>query len=143
MSELALRWKIHLSDGTIETLAFIERWERSEVEQRAGEVWPDRVERVEPVQPPPGRYAAGARAPIVWVFLCDICAGFAPLTDEGYEGALTGRCQGCGHEARELHRFRAWIDTAPGCNCSGGHAQMHGDVLAKANVTDEPQGHDR
>lgn len=79
---------------------------------------------------PPGRYAAGGRSPIVAVFLCAGCAGFAPFTDEDYEGFLSGQCNGCGQSSRELHRFRAWIDTACGCRCRGGHDQMFGDVWA-------------
>jgi hypothetical protein len=92
---------------------------------------------------PPGRYAQEQRAPIVWVLLCAGCAGFAPFTTEDYNGFLSGRCHGCGISSRELHRFRAWIDTAPGCNCNGGHEQMKGDVWAADNVTREPQGYDR
>lgn len=89
---------------------------------------------------PSGTYAQGKRAPIVWVLLCAGCAGFAPMTTPDYEGFLTGQCQGCHRRSRELHRFRAWIDTAPGCNCTGSHPQMRGDVVAKDNVSDEPQG---
>lgn len=88
---------------------------------------------------PTGRYAGETRAPIVWVLLCAGCAGFAPQTTADYEGFLSGRCQGCATYSRELHRFRAWIDTAPGCNCTGGHPQMRGDVYAADNVTREPQ----
>lgn len=88
---------------------------------------------------PPGRYAQEQRAPIVWVLLCAGCAGFAPFTDSDYRGFLSGRCPNCGIDSRELHRFRAWIDTAPGCNCTGSHPQVVGDVWAADNVTREPQ----
>lgn len=90
---------------------------------------------------PPGRYVRGERAPIVWVLLCAGCAGFAPTTAEDYRGFLSGRCAGCRIDSRELHRFRAWIDTAPGCNCTGGHPQVHGDMLAAHHVTTEAQAH--
>jgi hypothetical protein len=87
---------------------------------------------------PPGRYAQGQRSPIVWVLLCASCAGFAPTTTEDYHGFLSGRCEGCGTKSRELHRFRAWIDTAPGCRCTGGHERIHGDVHAAATIAREP-----
>ena len=88
---------------------------------------------------PPGRYAGGARAPWVWALLCAGCAGFAPFTSDDYDGFLMGRCQGCGMSSRELHRFRAWIDTAAGCNCTGSHEQAIGDVWAADNVVREHQ----
>jgi hypothetical protein len=79
---------------------------------------------------PPGTYAKGARSPIVYVYLCPPCAGYAPLTDEDYDGALSGRCQGCGAESRELHRFQALILSAAngGCMCDLGHPQVTGDL---------------
>lgn len=84
---------------------------------------------------PAGRYNQGARSPIVAVYLCAGCAGFAPITEERYEGALSGRCSGCGIWSRELHRFRAWIDTACGCRCNAGsHDQVYGDVWAADNA---------
>jgi hypothetical protein len=83
---------------------------------------------------PAGRYAQCGRSPIVWVFLCAACAGFAPFTAEDYWGALSGQCHGCGLHTRELHRFRAWLDTAPGCRCTNSHRQAVGDVRAAANV---------
>jgi hypothetical protein len=86
---------------------------------------------------PTGRYAQGGRSPIVWVFLCAGCAGFPPFTDEDYRGYLSGQCSGCGTTTRELHRFRAWIDTAVGCRCTGGHPQAIGDVRAAVNVVRE------
>jgi hypothetical protein len=91
----------------------------------------DRCER----KPPPGRYAQGKRSPIVWVLLCDVCAGFALNVDESYQGYLSGRCQGCGCQAPELHRFHAYISTAEGCDahsgaCAGRHPRVFGDVRA-------------
>lgn len=83
---------------------------------------------------PPGRYADGGRSPIVWVALCAGCAGFAPFTPEDYEGALSGGCQGCGIRTRELHRFRAWIDSASGCRCTGEHARVHGDLAVEGSA---------
>jgi hypothetical protein len=77
---------------------------------------------------PPGTYAGGGRSPIVWVLLCAPCAGYAPISDPDYRGALSGRCQGCGSNSRELHRFRAWIDSASGCNCTGDHVRVTGDL---------------
>lgn len=88
---------------------------------------------------PPGRYAQGTRSPIVAVFLCPVCAGFAPFTDKSYGGYLSGRCNGCGIQTRELHRFRAWIDTACGCRCTQGHAQVYGDQWAIDNVSSEQE----
>lgn len=91
----------------------------------------DRGER----KPPPGRYAQGKRSPITWVLLCDVCAGFALNVDESYNGYLSGRCQGCGCQAPELHRFVAYISTAEGCDahsgaCAGRHPRVFGDVRA-------------
>lgn len=79
---------------------------------------------------PRGRYAKGARSPIVYVLLCPPCAGYAPITDEDYEGALSGRCQGCGTDTRERHRFQAVILSAAngGCMCDTGHPQVTGDL---------------
>lgn len=86
---------------------------------------------------PPGRYAQGGRSPIVWVPLCAGCAGFAPSTPEDYRGQLSGQCAGCGVHTRELHRFQAWIDTADGCNCTGSHPQVVGDVRAVESLSSE------
>jgi hypothetical protein len=79
---------------------------------------------------PPGTYANGGRSPVVYVLLCPPCAGYAPTTDEDYEGALSGRCQGCGANTRELHRFQAVILSAAngGCMCVTGHPQVTGDL---------------
>jgi hypothetical protein len=77
---------------------------------------------------PPGRYAQGGRSPIVWVLLCAGCAGFAPFTPEDYSGFLSGTCNGCGCRTREMHRFRAWIDSAAGCGCRGEHPRVRGDL---------------
>ena len=87
---------------------------------------------------PPGTYAKGARSPIVYVLLCPSCAGYAPTTDPSYSGALSGRCQGCGADSRELHRFQALILSAAngGCMCDSGHPQVTGDLptLESANA---------
>lgn len=83
---------------------------------------------------PVGRYAQGGRSPIVWTYLCAACAGYAPLTDQDYSGNLTRTCNGCGVNTREVHRFRAWIDTADGCQCSSEHPQAIGDVRAAVTM---------
>lgn len=83
---------------------------------------------------PPGTYARGQRSPIVWVYLCARCAGYAPITPEGYDGALTGNCGGCGTHRTEVHRFRAVIDSAAGCNCTMQHPRMTGDLSATADT---------
>lgn len=94
---------------------------------------------------PPGPYAQGQRSPIVWVLLCSVCAGFGPTTPEDYRGALSGQCAGCGTHVRELHRFRAWIDSTSGCRCRGSHDRVVGDVdvnvaaLAGRVVVDLPE----
>ena len=79
---------------------------------------------------PPGTYAQGARSPIVYVHLCPSCAGYAPITPVDYDGYLSGRCQGCGANSRELHRFQAMIMSAAngGCMCDSGHRQVAGDL---------------
>jgi hypothetical protein len=80
---------------------------------------------------PPGTYAKGGRSPVVYVLLCPPCAGYAPTTDEGYDGFLSGRCQGCGAGSRELHRFQALIMSAAngGCMCTVHmHPQVTGDL---------------
>jgi hypothetical protein len=87
---------------------------------------------------PPGPYAKGARSPIVWVLLCPVCAGYAPMTDPDYSGFLSGQCQGCGSCCRELHRFSALIASADGCNCTGQHDRVRGDLFGKPGVG-EPQ----
>jgi len=84
---------------------------------------------------PPGTYAKGGRSPIVYVRLCPPCAGYAPTTGEDYDGALSGRCQGCGADSRELHRFQALILSAAngGCFCEG-HRQVTGDLPTMASA---------
>ena len=79
---------------------------------------------------PPGTYAGGARSPIVYVLLCAPYAGYAPMTDPDYCGFLSGRCQGCGSDSRELHRFQALIMSAAngGCQCTTEHRQVTGDL---------------
>jgi hypothetical protein len=85
---------------------------------------------------PPGRYANGGRSPIVYVMLCPPCAGYAPITDPGYDGALSGRCQGCGADSRELHRFQAVIMSAVpgGCMCVTAHGRVTGDLPTEAEA---------
>lgn len=85
---------------------------------------------------PPGAYAGGARSPIVMVLLCPPCAGYAPMTDPDYRGFLSGRCRGCGSECREVHRFAALIDSAPGCRCTGEHDRVDGDLSAEETVAE-------
>lgn len=80
---------------------------------------------------PSGTYAGGGRSPVAQVWLCAPCAGYAPLTDPDYSGALSGRCQGCGSESREIHRFPALIESADGCSCSGAHFRASGDLHAR------------
>lgn len=84
---------------------------------------------------PSGTYAKGTRSPIVYVRLCTPCAGYAPTTDPGYSGALPGRCQGCGGNSRELHKFQALILSAAngGCFCEG-HRQVSGDLPTEASA---------
>lgn len=86
---------------------------------------------------PPGTYAKGGRSPVVYVWLCPVCAGYAPTTDEDYWGGLPSpRCQGCGANSRELHRFQALILSAAngGCMCDSGHRQVCGDLPAEASA---------
>jgi hypothetical protein len=86
---------------------------------------------------PPGVHLNGVRSPVIWVLLCPPCAGYAPTTDPGYCGHLSGQCRGCGLSSRELHRFGAWINTEAGCSCTGvaadcscadRHERVFGDV---------------
>lgn len=79
---------------------------------------------------PEGRYAGGARSPIVWVLLCAGCAGFAPFTSEDYDGYLSGHCGGCGRWSRELHRFPAYINSVEGCSCGRHGEPIVGDMRA-------------
>lgn len=79
---------------------------------------------------PPGTYAAGARSPVVYVYLCPTCAGYAPISTPDYSGALSGQCQGCGSACRELHRFPALINSAARCQCRGQHGRVTGDLQA-------------
>jgi hypothetical protein len=87
---------------------------------------------------PPGTYARGGRSPIVYVYLCAPCAGYAPTTDEDDDWipGLSGRCQGCGANSRELHRFQALILSAAngGCMCDSGHPQVTGDLPTEASA---------
>ena len=79
---------------------------------------------------PPGTYAGGGRSPVVYVLLCPPCGGYPPITDPDYDGFLSGRCQGCGGNSRELHRFQALIMSAAngGCQCTSAHRQVTGDL---------------
>jgi hypothetical protein len=85
---------------------------------------------------PPGTYAGGGRSPIVYVHLCAPCAGYAPTTAEDYRGFLSGRCQGCGANSRELHRFQALIMSAAngGCMCTTEHRQVAGDLPTEGDA---------
>jgi hypothetical protein len=80
-----------------------------------------------PGKVPPGPYAKGERSPIVWVLLCAGCAGFAPLAQWPHQADLKS-CQGCGTWTRELHHFRALIDSAAGCHCGTHGEPLVGDV---------------
>lgn len=75
----------------------------------------------------------GARSPVVYVRLCPPCGGYQPMTPEDYYGALSGRCQGCGSEHRETHRFPALIDSARECACTTSHQRVSGDLPAGAD----------
>jgi len=88
---------------------------------------------------PPGTYAGGKRSPIAYVYLCAVCAGFAPLTGPGYSGAMNGECDGCGDLARELHRFPALIDSAAGCNCRTSHDRVTGDLTPSLKLAEAAQ----
>lgn len=79
---------------------------------------------------PAGTYAGGGRSPIAYVLLCPSCAGYAPTTDEDYGVFLSSRCEGCGAQPRELHRFQALILSAAngGCMCTMEHRQVTGDL---------------
>jgi hypothetical protein len=85
---------------------------------------------------PPGTYAKGARSPIVYALLCAPCAGYAPTTDPGHDSALSGRCQGCGADSRELHRFQALILSAAngGCRCTTEHPQVTGELPTEESL---------
>jgi hypothetical protein len=85
---------------------------------------------------PPGNYAKGGRSTIVYALLCAPCAGYAPITDPDYNGALSGQCQGCGAWTRELHRFQALILSAAngGCMCVAGHPQVTGDLPTEESL---------
>lgn len=84
---------------------------------------------------PPGRYAQGARSPVVYVWLCAPCAGFAPLP--GLKGDGAYHCGGCGYYVAEVHRFPAVIDSARDCCCPPVHQRVTGDLRAHAHK-DEP-----
>lgn len=77
---------------------------------------------------PRGTYAGGARSPVVYVYLCPTCAGYAPALPAG--APESAHCQGCGAYVREVHRFQALIMSAAngGCMCDLGHRQVTGDL---------------
>lgn len=80
---------------------------------------------------PPGTYAKGARSPVVYVFLCPVCAGYAPTVPEDDPLYPVGaHCQGCGAYVREVHQFQALIMSAAngGCMCTTEHRQVTGDL---------------
>lgn len=87
---------------------------------------------------PPGTYSRGGRSPIVYALLCAPCAGYAPTTDPDYDWipGVSGRCQGCGANSREVHRFQALIMSAAngGCMCVTGHPQVTGDLPTEASA---------
>jgi hypothetical protein len=59
------------------------------------------------------------------LYLCWECGGFAPITELGYSGALSGTCDGCQLPKREVHRFDVRVDPSrlEPCACSGAHAR--------------------
>lgn len=77
---------------------------------------------------PEGRYAQGCRSPIVWVWLCARCAGFAPTVHPAEHQYKGNRCKGCGIPGLELHRFRAYIDSISGCSCERQPCPVVGDL---------------
>jgi hypothetical protein len=83
---------------------------------------------------PPGTYAKGGRSPIVYVFLCAPCAGYAPALPE--DSPATEHCEGCGSYTREVHRFQALIMSAAngGCMCTLEHPQVTGDLPTEASA---------
>lgn len=86
---------------------------------------------------PPGTYAGGARSPIVYVWLCPVCAGYAPTVPEDSPLYPVGaHCQGCGAYVRETHRFQALILSAAngGCMCIPEHRQVTGDLPTEESV---------
>lgn len=99
---------------------------------------------------PEGRYNQGGRSPIVWVWLCARCAGFAPTRDpepiaragerdRGTSAVRRSQCQGCKNIGLELHRFRAFIDSASGCDAGtlcAHRVPVVGD-LSPVKVTEE------
>lgn len=84
---------------------------------------------------PPGTYAKGGRSPIVHVWLCPPCGGYAPMTDEG-DRYQPGQCDGCGASSRELHRFQSLILSAAngGCMCDTHRGQVTGDLPTSASA---------
>lgn len=83
---------------------------------------------------PEGRYARGGRSPIVWVWLCARCAGFAPTLDPRWsETNCYAPCDGCGCRGVELHRFRAYIASTEGCSCERRGCPVTGDLTASAS----------
>ena len=82
---------------------------------------------------PSGRYAQGGRSPIAYVYLCPPCGGYAPTRMTGTQADPPyGRCQGCGCDVTELHRFTAVIYSAEGCSCRSSHPRVIGDLPESA-----------
>lgn len=84
---------------------------------------------------PPGRYNKGGRSPIVYVWLCALCAGYAPTTEPG-DTYQPGQCDGCRASSRELHRFQALILSAAngGCFCDSHRPQVCGDLPTRQSA---------
>jgi hypothetical protein len=84
---------------------------------------------------PPGTYAKGGRSPIVYAWLCPVCAGYAPMSDEN-DKYQPGQCDGCRATSRELHRFQAMIMSAAngGCFCDTHGPQVTGDLPTRQSA---------
>ena len=102
-----------------ETYAHTGRWCHAEGGALPAGSWPraDRLAEIAPAAEaeeagdvPPETCAGGTRFPVAYVYLCSPCAGYAPMTEPDYSGALSGWCQGCGNPCREVHRFPATIE---------------------------------
>jgi hypothetical protein len=83
---------------------------------------------------PPGTYAGGGRSPVVYVWLCPVCAGYPP--SDPVTGPDLPHCQGCGAYVEEVHRFQALIMSAAngGCMCTSAHRQVTGDLPTEESV---------
>ena len=79
--------------------------------------------------------AEAERSPVVRVWLCAPCAGYAPIsTPAGSYQA--GHCDGCRSYSRELHKFQALIMSAAsgGCACDSHHFQVCGDLPTRESA---------